>query len=231
MVPGSVIAVRGSVVDVRFAADLLPGIDERLAVAWDRPHRLILEVHAHLDPGSVRTVAMQGTAGLRRFTPAHRLGGPITVPAFGQMNEPPGARLRTGATALTVAEHFRDAMGREVLLLMDDVFRVVQAGTEISGLLGRLPSRVGYQPTLATEVAGLEAAHRLHRRGGPHLDPGGLRARRRFHRSGRGRDLRVSGQRHRAVALDGGGEALDGGRPAGLLLDPARPRGGRPAPF
>ena len=66
---------------------------------------------------------------------------------FGQMNEPPGARWRVGLTALTVAEYFRDEMDRNVLLLMDNVFRFVQAGSEVSGLLGRLPSRVGYQPT------------------------------------------------------------------------------------
>jgi len=79
-----------------------------------------------------------------------------TVLVYGQMAEPPGARWRVGLTALTVAEYFRDAMHRDVLLLMDNVFRFVQAGSEISGLLGRLPSRVGYQPTLATEVAALE---------------------------------------------------------------------------
>ena len=75
---------------------------------------------------------------------------------FGQMNEPPGARWRVGLTALTIAEHFRDEVGRDVLLLMDNVFRFVQAGAEVSGLLGRLPSRVGYQPTLASEIAELE---------------------------------------------------------------------------
>lgn len=79
-----------------------------------------------------------------------------TVLVYGQMAEPPGARWRVGLTALTVAEHFRDALHRDVLLLMDNVFRFVQAGAEISGLLGRLPSRVGYQPTLASEVAELE---------------------------------------------------------------------------
>jgi F-type H+/Na+-transporting ATPase subunit beta len=79
-----------------------------------------------------------------------------TALIFGQMNEPPGARWRVGLTALTVAEHFRDAARRDVLLLMDNVYRFVQAGSEVSGLLGRLPSRVGYQPTLATEVAELE---------------------------------------------------------------------------
>ena len=75
---------------------------------------------------------------------------------FGQMNEPPGARWRIGLSALTIAEYFRDALGRDVLFLVDNVFRFLQAGGEISGLLGRLPSQVGYQPTLATEIADLE---------------------------------------------------------------------------
>ncbi len=79
-----------------------------------------------------------------------------TALVFGQMNEPPGARWRVGMTALTVAEYFRDVKGHDVLLLMDNVFRFVQAGSEVSGMLGRLPSRVGYQPTLATEIAELE---------------------------------------------------------------------------
>ena len=75
---------------------------------------------------------------------------------YGQMNEPPGARWRTPLTALTIAEYFRDEKHQNVLLLMDNVFRFVQAGAEVSNLLGRLPSRVGYQPTLATEVAALQ---------------------------------------------------------------------------
>jgi len=79
-----------------------------------------------------------------------------TALVFGQMNEPPGARWRVGMTALTIAEYFRDVMRSDVLLLMDNVFRFVQAGSEVSGMLGRLPSRVGYQPTLATEIAELE---------------------------------------------------------------------------
>lgn len=79
-----------------------------------------------------------------------------TVLVYGQMGEPPGARWRVPLTALTIAEHFRDEQLRNVLLLMDNVFRFVQAGAEVSGLLGRLPSRVGYQPTLATEVAQLQ---------------------------------------------------------------------------
>jgi F-type H+/Na+-transporting ATPase subunit beta len=79
-----------------------------------------------------------------------------SVLVYGQMNEPPGARWRVGLTALTIAEYFRDQKQQNVLLLMDNVFRFVQAGSEVSGLLGRLPSRVGYQPTLATEVAALQ---------------------------------------------------------------------------
>ncbi len=79
-----------------------------------------------------------------------------TVLVYGQMNEPPGARWRVPLTALTIAEYFRDQKHQNVLLLMDNVFRFVQAGSELSSLLGRLPSRVGYQPTLATEVAGLQ---------------------------------------------------------------------------
>ena len=79
-----------------------------------------------------------------------------TTLVFGQMNEPPGARWRVGLTALTEAEFFRDERKRDVLLLIDNVFRFIQAGGEVSGLLGRLPSRVGYQPTMATEVAEFE---------------------------------------------------------------------------
>ena len=78
-----------------------------------------------------------------------------TVMVFGQMNEPPGARLRVGLTGLTMAEFFRDE-GRDVLLFIDNIFRFTQAGSEVSALLGRMPSAVGYQPNLATEMAGLQ---------------------------------------------------------------------------
>jgi F-type H+-transporting ATPase subunit beta len=78
-----------------------------------------------------------------------------TVMTFGQMNEPPGARLRVGLTGLTMAEFFRDE-GRDVLLFIDNIFRFTQAGSEVSALLGRMPSAVGYQPNLATEMAGLQ---------------------------------------------------------------------------
>jgi F-type H+-transporting ATPase subunit beta len=78
------------------------------------------------------------------------------VLVFGQMNEPPGARLRVGLTGLTMAEYFRDVEGKDVLLFVDNVFRFVQAGSEVSALLGRLPSAVGYQPTMASEMGALQ---------------------------------------------------------------------------
>jgi F-type H+/Na+-transporting ATPase subunit beta len=283
LVAGRVVAVTGSVVDVSFTDGALPSVNTALEVEWDGPHRLTLETQQHLDLGTVRTVAMQNTAGLARGVPVHSSGQPITVPVgdavfgrmlnvvgepvdrlgdfpadvtrraihhrapklvdtgqsreifqsgikvidllaplakggkaamfggagvgktvlimelirttvekyagvsvfagigersreghelllelrqsgvlgrtaliFGQMNDPPGARWRVGMTALTIAEYVRDVMGEDVLLLIDNVFRFVQAGGEVSGLLGRLPSRVGYQPTLATEIAELE---------------------------------------------------------------------------
>ncbi len=79
-----------------------------------------------------------------------------TVLVFGQMNEPPGARLRIGLSALTQAEYFRDEEGQDVLLFIDNIFRFVQAGAEVSALLGRMPSAVGYQPTLSTEMGELQ---------------------------------------------------------------------------
>jgi F-type H+-transporting ATPase subunit beta len=79
-----------------------------------------------------------------------------TVLVFGQMNEPPGARLRVGLTAVTMAEYFRDEENQDVLLFIDNIFRFVQAGSEVSALLGRMPSAVGYQPTLGTEMGELQ---------------------------------------------------------------------------
>ncbi|NLY53930.1 MAG: F0F1 ATP synthase subunit beta [Firmicutes bacterium] len=79
-----------------------------------------------------------------------------TALVFGQMNEPPGARMRVGLTALTMAEYFRDEEGQDVLLFIDNIFRFVQAGSEVSALLGRMPGAVGYQPTLATDVGALQ---------------------------------------------------------------------------
>ena len=79
-----------------------------------------------------------------------------TALVFGQMNEPPGARARVALTALTIAEHFRDEFGQDVLLFVDNIFRFTQAGSEVSALLGRIPSAVGYQPTLSTDMGGLQ---------------------------------------------------------------------------
>jgi len=81
---------------------------------------------------------------------------PNMVMLFGQMNEPPGCRFRIGHAALTMAEYFRDDEHRDVLLLMDNIFRFIQAGMEVSGLMGQMPSRLGYQPTMSTELAALE---------------------------------------------------------------------------
>ncbi len=280
---GELAAIHGSVVDVRFPAGALPAVDEAIEIEGDDGATLRAEVQQHLDPATVRAVALDNTAGLARGNKARATGSPILVPVghavlgrlldavgepadrgpplppdtphraihrpapaidrlgaglevfqtgikvidllaplvkggkaamfggagvgktvlimelirttverhsgisvfagigersreghellvelrqsgvlartalvFGQMNEPPGARWRAGLTALAIAEHFRDETHENVLLLVDNVYRMVQAGGEVSGLLGRLPSRVGYQPTLASEIAELE---------------------------------------------------------------------------
>jgi F-type H+-transporting ATPase subunit beta len=280
---GRVVSVRGAVVDVAFDGQALPPINTALIVQGNRREALILEVHGHVDPFTVRGIALQATAGLSRGAPVRATMAPLSTPVgaavlgrlldvtgavrdlgpdlpadtprrgihnpppalkdetsatavfetgikiidllaplaqggkaamfggagvgktvlvmelmhamvekyqgisvfagvgersreghelltdlrgsgvlaraalvYGQMNEPPGARWRTPLTALTIAEYFRDEKRQNVLLLMDNVFRFVQAGAEVSNLLGRLPSRVGYQPTLATEVAELQ---------------------------------------------------------------------------
>ena len=79
-----------------------------------------------------------------------------TALVFGQMNEPPGSRMRVALSGLTIAEYFRDVMHQNVLLFIDNIFRFVQAGSEVSALLGRMPSAVGYQPTLANEMGLLQ---------------------------------------------------------------------------
>ena len=86
-----------------------------------------------------------------------------TTMVFGQMNEPPGARMRVGLTGLTMAENFRDEGGKDVLLFIDNIFRFTQAGSEVSALLGRMPSAVGYQPTLQTEMGALQERSRPYR--------------------------------------------------------------------
>ncbi|MGY6123567.1 F0F1 ATP synthase subunit beta (plasmid) [Paraburkholderia strydomiana] len=280
---GCVVAVRGAVVDVRFADGPLPPIEDALLILSDDLAPVLAEVQTHLSETTLRALALQATAGLRRGARVRACGGPIEAPVgeavlgrlldvtgatrddgpalpalierrpihraapalaaqtgsttlfstgikvidllaplaqggkaamfggagvgktvlvmelihamveryqgisvfagvgersreghemlldmhtsgvlartvlvYGQMNEPPGARWRVPFTALTIAEYFRDERRQNVLLLMDNVFRFVQAGAEVSGLLGRMPSRVGYQPTLASEVASLQ---------------------------------------------------------------------------
>jgi ATP synthase F1 beta subunit len=95
-------------------------------------------------------------SGVIKITPDGKTEGSKCALVFGQMNEPPGARARVGLTGLTVAEYFRDVQGQDVLLFIDNIFRFTQAGSEVSALLGRIPSAVGYQPTLATDMGFLQ---------------------------------------------------------------------------
>ena len=141
-----------------------------------------------------------------------------TMLVFGQMNEPPGARMRVALSGLTMAEYFRD-QGQDVLLFIDNIFRFVQAGSEVSALLGRMPSQVGYQPTLETEMGQLQERITSTKQRLGHLDPGDLRARRRPHRPGAGLGVRAPQRDHRAVARDLRERHLPGGRPARLDLD------------
>src|ERR1700760_4883306 len=96
-----------------------------------------------------------------------------TMLVFGQMNEPPGARMRVALSGLTMAEYFRDQEGQDVLLFIDNIFRFVQAGSEVSALLGRMPSQVGYQPTLSSEMGGLQERITSTRNGSVPSIPGG----------------------------------------------------------
>ena len=104
--------------------------------------------------GGVGERTREGNDLWREMRDSGVLGKPALV--FGQMNEPPGARQRVGLTALTMAEYFRDVEGKDVLLFIDNIFRFVQAGSEVSALLGRMPSAVGYQPTLGSEMGELQ---------------------------------------------------------------------------
>ncbi len=98
-----------------------------------------------------------------------------TALVYGQMNEPPGARMRVALSGLTMAEYFRDVEGQDVLLFIDNIFRFTQAGSEVSALLGRMPSAVGYQPTLATEMGASAGAYHLDQERVDHVRTGGLR--------------------------------------------------------
>ncbi len=122
-----------------------------------------------------------------------------TALVFGQMDEPPGTRLRVALSALTMAEYFRDVQKQDVLLFIDNIFRFTQAGSEVSTLLGRMPSAVGYQPTLADEMGCAPGAHHLHAWPLDHLHAGDLCPRRRLHRPGTGDDLRPPRRDDRAL--------------------------------
>ena len=147
---------------------------------------------------------------------------------FGQMNEPPGARLRVALSALTNAEWFRDSTGADTLLFIDNIFRFSQAGSEVSALLGRMPSNVGYQPTLATEMGALQERITSTNNGRHHLGAGRLRPGRRPDRPRPGHHLRLPRRLHRAPALDRREGDLPGRRPARLDLAHPRPAVRRP---
>merc|ERR1711991_606005 len=95
-------------------------------------------------------------AGVGEIGEGHDTTGSKAALVYGQMNEPPGARARVALTGLTIAEYFRDEEGQDVLFFVDNIFRFTQAGAEVSALLGRIPSAVGYQPTLATDLGALQ---------------------------------------------------------------------------
>ena len=120
-----------------------------------------------------------------------------TALVFGQMDEPPGTRLRVALSALTMAEYFRDVQNQDVLLFIDNIFRFTQAGSEVSTLLGRMPSAVGYQPTLADEMGELQERITSIRGRSITSHAGDLRARRRLHRPGAGHHVRAPGRHHR----------------------------------
>ncbi len=131
---------------------------------------------------------------------------------YGQMNEPPGARMRVGLSALAMAEYFRDEKNQDVLLFIDNIFRFSQAGSEVSALLGRSPSAVGYQPTLANEMGLLQERITSTKNGSITSVPGRLRPGRRPDRPGPGQHLRPPRLDHRARALDRRTGHLSGGR-------------------
>ena len=146
-----------------------------------------------------------------------------TAMVFGQMNEPPGARLRVALSALTMAEWFRDATGTETLLFVDNVFRFSQAGSEVSALLGRMPSAVGYQPTLATEMGELQERITSTAQRGHHVGAGRVRAGRRPDRPGPGQHVPAPRRVHLPGAVDLREGHLPGHRPAGVEQPAARP--------
>jgi F-type H+-transporting ATPase subunit beta len=143
---------------------------------------------------------------------------------YGQMNEPPGARLRVALSGLSITEYFRDEKNLDVLLFIDNIFRFSQAGSEVSALLGRTASAVGYQPTLAAEMGMLQERITSTTKGSITSFQAGVRAGRRPHRSRAGDHLRASGRDDRAGAVDRRARDLSRGRSAGLDLAGARSR-------
>ena len=178
---GTVVQIMGPVLDIRFDNGKLPELLSAIEV-YRGDEKITVEVAQHIGDDVVRCVAMSSTDGLERGIQAIDTGKPISVPVgertregndlyyemkesgvlsktalvYGQMNEPPGARMRVGLAGLTMAEYFRDVKNQDVLLFIDNIFRFTQAGSEVSALLGRMPSAVGYQPTLATEMGALQ---------------------------------------------------------------------------
>src|SRR5438094_737428 len=165
---GNIVQVIGPVVDVEFPDEkTLPKIYNALEIEYEvngNPTKLTLEVQQHLGESWVRSIAMSSTEGLKRGMSVSDTGvidqkdlskSKVGM-VFGQMNEPPGARLRVALSALAMTEYFRDERNQDVLLFIDNIFRFSQAGSEVSALLGRTPSAVGYQPTLAAEMGDLQ---------------------------------------------------------------------------
>src|ERR671935_148099 len=172
---GTIVQIIGPVVDVEFEAGHLPEIYNALSiksegggagvgktvVIMELIHNIALKHGGVSVFGGVGERTREGNDLWHEFQES----GVIDVNdssksraalVYGQMTEPPGARLRVGLSALTVAEYFRDAEGKDVLLFIDNIFRFTQAGSEVSALLGRMPSAVGYQPTLLTEMGELQ---------------------------------------------------------------------------
>ena len=146
-----------------------------------------------------------------------------TALVFGQMDEPPGTRLRVALSALTMAEYFRDVQKQDVLLFIDNIFRFTQAGSEVSTLLGRMPSRRGLPADPGRRDGRAAGADHLDPWSLDHLDAGDLRARRRLHRPGAGDDVRPPRRHHRALPRDRLAGHLPGRRPADLDLADPRP--------
>ena len=147
---------------------------------------------------------------------------------YGQMNEPPGARLRVGLTGLTIAEYFRDEENQDVLLFIDNIFRFTQAGSEVSALLGRMPSAVGYQPTLGHGDGDAARTDNFDQERVHYLGAGDLRAGRRPHGPGARHRVRALGRYDRVVPAIGGVGHLPGGRSAGFHVQDSgsvHPRG------